>query len=141
LDTPDETEMSPGRIDRTWRSRSGAPLIEQHILPAMGHGTPLKTFGPDGCGVAGPFLLEVGVSSSQEIAKSWGIVQVQAEHAPVEPARAEPIQAPPIWETLAARAAPRPEPLRDRRRKSGRPAVEGIGAVIEKALRGAGLLK
>jgi feruloyl esterase len=141
LDRPDETEMAPGRIDRIWRSAAGAPLVEQHILPALGHGTPLKTFGPDGCGAAGPFLLEVGVSSSREIAQSWGLEPVRREQNHVEPPRAEPLKVPPIWETLAARSAPRAEPRIDPRRKSGRTTGAGIGAVIERTLRSAGLLK
>ncbi|MFD2029203.1 hypothetical protein ACFSKM_00510 [Ancylobacter dichloromethanicus] len=44
-------------------------MIELNTIAAMGHGTPLG----DGLGVPGPYMLEVGISSTREIVKFWGI--------------------------------------------------------------------
>jgi hypothetical protein len=42
----------------------------------MAHGVPLATgSGEQRCGVAGPFLVEVGISSSYHIAKFWGLTK------------------------------------------------------------------
>ena len=49
-------------------------MIESYTISNMAHGTPLATGkGEGGCGAAGPFLLEVGISSSYHIAKFFGI--------------------------------------------------------------------
>jgi len=58
----------------TWTSPQGEPVVEQILLEGLPHGTPLAVGGEDGCGTAGAFLIEAGVSSSLEIARFWGIV-------------------------------------------------------------------
>jgi poly(hydroxyalkanoate) depolymerase family esterase len=57
----------------TWTSTHGEPVVEQILLEGLAHGTPLAVGGVDGCGSAGAFLIEAGVSSSLEIARFWGI--------------------------------------------------------------------
>lgn len=129
-------EMSlDGRSYRVWRSKAGeAPLVELHRIPGMAHGTPLSAGGEEGLGSAGPFLLEVGVSSTLEIARGWGLAGGSASKRPVE------------------RAAPRPSPpaaVRKPLNHAKPPKLSGLardlpgGAadVIAKALRSAGLLK
>ena len=45
----------------------------------MAHGTPLATGeADDECGAAGPFLLEVGISSSYHIAKFFGLTDASS---------------------------------------------------------------
>jgi feruloyl esterase len=76
----------PGAVETTgtvgrsvWLDGRGDPVVERFVIHGLGHGTPLATHGPDGCGAAGPFLLEAGVSSSLQIAKFWGVAdQVRA---------------------------------------------------------------
>ena len=63
----------PGRRCTRWRSARGETVVDLHRIAAMGHGAPLDTAAADGCGTLGPFLLEAGVSSSLEIARSWGL--------------------------------------------------------------------
>lgn len=73
-----QANTSDGRGYQVWHSDDGAAKVERHDVPGMGHGTPLKTSGPHAYGTAGPYLLDVGLSSSFEIAKSWGVAKVEA---------------------------------------------------------------
>jgi len=44
-------------------------VLEINTIAGMGHGTPL-----DGAlGAAGPYMLDVGISSTREIARFWGL--------------------------------------------------------------------
>lgn len=63
-----------GRLYRVWHSSAGVPVVEHHSIARMGHGAPLKSGGIAGCGTEGPYLLENGISSTMEIAASWGVV-------------------------------------------------------------------
>ncbi|WP_353010293.1 hypothetical protein [Mesorhizobium sp. M0977] len=45
-------------------------MIEVNMIAGMGHGTPLG----NGLVAPGPFMLDVGISSTQEIARFWGIL-------------------------------------------------------------------
>jgi poly(hydroxyalkanoate) depolymerase family esterase len=83
-----------------WLDGRGAPVVERFEIQGLGHGTPLATREPDGCGVVGPFLLEAGVSSSFQIAQFWGIADLVHEAAP-KPAHSDPLKA-------SAGAAPKP---------------------------------
>ena len=111
----------PGRRYTRWRSGRGDTVVELHRIAGTGHGAPLDTTAPDGCGRAGPFLLEAGVSSSLEIARSWGLESADALNLRVENAQA---QAPNSLRKLAAETF------------EGHPAK-----VIADALRQAGLLR
>ncbi len=55
---------------QVWTDASGEPVIEVNMITGMGHGTPL-----DGnrLGSPGPFMLDVGISSTHEIARFWKI--------------------------------------------------------------------
>jgi len=102
---------------------NGEPVVEAYSITGMGHGTPIALGADDPadrCGVAGPLMLDVGISSTAIIARSWGLLKTRlAEVAPARP-RPDP----------TAKAAPTPPPKRF-----------DIGAVINKALRAAGLMK
>jgi len=55
---------------QVWVNDKGDELVESYCIPNMAHGTPLATGQADEqCGTSGPFLLEVGISSSYHIAK------------------------------------------------------------------------
>jgi feruloyl esterase len=59
---------------QVWVNAAGDELIESYTIPSMAHGTPLATGAAnDQCGAAGPFLLEVGISSSYHIAKFFDL--------------------------------------------------------------------
>jgi feruloyl esterase len=100
LPTHPGTTDSDGRVERTaWLDGRGEPVVERFVIHGLGHGTPLATLGPEGCGEAGPFLLEAGVSSSLQIAKFWGVAQGVREAAPKPPPKPDvvtPFPRPPL---------------------------------------------
>jgi len=104
---------------RAWCDAQGHALVEEWRIAGMGHGVPIDPV--NGIGAAGPFMLDVGLSSTLEIARGWGLV------APA---------------TEAAHASAPPPPTRpDRARPAPAPEATGIQATIEKALRTAGLVR
>ena len=62
-----------GRRADFWTAPCGGVAVERHRIARMAHGAALKTDGIDGCGAAGPHLIDIGVSSSGEIARGWGL--------------------------------------------------------------------
>lgn len=66
--TPSSQVTVDGYPRQTWFNEAGEELIESYTIIQMAHGTPLASGEADfECGVAGPFLLEVGISSSFHI--------------------------------------------------------------------------
>jgi feruloyl esterase len=116
-----------GAVQRSvWLNGRGDPVVERFVLHGLGHGTPLATGGPDGSGVAGPFLLEAGISSSLQIAKFWGIADPVQEAASTsarpEPkpraASAKPQPRPELVQPFAASPWPNPQPKAGKTLKS-----------------------
>jgi hypothetical protein len=139
---------SPTRLTsaRTCPAESAPSVIETNLVHGLGHGVPLAT-GEDGAvGAAAPFMLEIGVSSTREIAAFWGIK---------EPLRPE---APETAAQPGARRKPKAAPTRTRRPSPHDQSAAGprlgdqvigsvskfvsadVQAVIAKALRSAGLM-
>ena len=57
---------------RIWSDANGNTLIEAVSIIGMAHGVPLATtMGMERCGAAGPFFLDVGISSTHHIARFW----------------------------------------------------------------------
>jgi poly(3-hydroxybutyrate) depolymerase len=48
-----------------------------NMIAGMGHGTPLG----DGLGAPGPYMLDVGISSTREIARFWGLAKTASKSA------------------------------------------------------------
>lgn len=155
--TPSRSETVDGYPRRVWTNGAGEEVIEEYSITGMSHGTPLSTAGENSYGAAGPFLLEVGISSSYHIAKFWGLtghpiaakrelaaaarpeaIAEQAEVAPQTPIQDKPTPA-------AANDAHRPRDHRPRDHKTSDPMASsplaGIGATITKALKAAGLIR
>jgi poly(hydroxyalkanoate) depolymerase family esterase len=123
-----------------WLSEAGEELLESYTISNMAHGTPLGTGESEGaCGAPGPFLLPVGISSSYHIAKFFGIVPYASFSKPSDSSRKDvkPYSAPPErvleGEILSNNELPRSPP------RAKHPV--SIGAVINDALRAAGLIK
>ena len=115
---PEKTE-TVGRLRRqVWHAPGGKPVIEKYSIAGMGHGAPLDTSDDAGRGHAGPFMLDVGISSTYQCAFSWGITGaiVRRRRAPA--------------------AEEGPTALIPPRHRQGE-----VGAVIANALRSAGLMK
>ena len=137
-EAPSETTRVDGHPRRAWHDGSGKLLIEEYRVTGMGHGTPLATAGECGCGRAGAFMLEVGISSTLHSARTWGLLgeqpsRLEATSATVEPAASLPA---PLSLALPTEAAPpslAPFAMPGSRSR--------VGQVIEDALRSAGLMK
>ena len=63
---------------RQWRDEVGELRIEEHLIAGMSHGAPLTSAEGQGIGVAGPFMLDVGISSTLEIARFFGLLSEKA---------------------------------------------------------------
>lgn len=138
---PSQVETIDGQSRRVWRDDHGCAVIEDIRVAGMNHGTPLATRGEDSCGRAGPFMLDVGISSTRHIAGFWGLTSGAAAAAapPGRPSAAAPRLVPEEAEAEAeSEAATRDQPARPA--KTSR-ASAGIGGVIEDALRAAGLMR
>jgi poly(hydroxyalkanoate) depolymerase family esterase len=149
---PNIREVVDGYPREAWIDDSGEAVIESFTVTDMAHGTPLATGAADGnCGAAGPFLLEVGISSSYHIAKFFGLAQPLAQSTEIlatATAHRLPIERPTPAPSLAlsddldqkasgSAAGPTEAPRVDTRVDTG----VDIGAIITKALTAAGLMK
>lgn len=149
--TPDVREMVDGYPRQAWRDDSGEEVIESFTVTHMAHGTPLATGAAEGeCGAAGPFLLDVGISSSYHIAKFFGLAQpldvsavdtlTRVQRSRVQ--RLTPAESRALRDDLdqnaSDSASQQPEAPGDA--PGDAPSVD-IGAIITKALTAAGLMK
>ncbi len=119
-------DISPGRVEdigrhqrKVWTDAHGVDVIELYAIAGMGHGTPLDV--DTGYGASGPFMLDVGISSTVEIARSWGLVPSFEKRRNAKPSTAQPENAAGPFDTGSGRS--------------------GIQKVIEDALRSAGLMR
>lgn len=139
---PSRTELVDGYPRRVWCDATGTELIEEYSITGMGHGTPLDTRGPDGCGASGAYMLEASISSTRHIAGFWGLLGEQPR------AKAPRADEPRHAEQEAARSLPVPRTIRAERIADPAPSApphamgpSGVGKVIEDALRAAGLMR
>lgn len=135
---PTSSETSGRRTRRVWRDASGLPAVEVNIIAGMAHGTPL---GGDELGRAGPFMLDVGISSTREIANLWGIAGSGTQRA------GRPAQQPTSQHNARCLPATIPEMAGQEETVSRQPEPallsdpSGIRKTIEDALRSAGLMR
>lgn len=71
---PNRSAFHNGHRREAWLDAAGEAVVESFSIPGMGHGTPISEHGGEACGAVGAFLLAVGISSSFEIAKGWGLI-------------------------------------------------------------------
>jgi poly(hydroxyalkanoate) depolymerase family esterase len=150
LETAPTECVVDGYRRQVWRA-AGEDVIESYTITGMAHGTPLATGSSDRqCGTAGPFLLEVGISSSHHIATFFGLTGTA--HAAATETRASA-----VGEHERASIVPDDgvEIIPDERveilgpeagtqagsAEPGRPGPLDISAIITKALTSAGLMK
>jgi poly(hydroxyalkanoate) depolymerase family esterase len=125
---PTRSDVVAGHQHRQWCDEAGRPVVEEYRVAGMGHGVPLAASGEDGCGVAGAYMLEAGLSSTCLIAEGWGL----ASAAVVAPAGSGNGPRPAATPTEEPAAAVPP---------SAGARVSPVGQVINDALRAAGLLR
>ncbi len=116
---------------RAWCNHQGEVLVESITVTGMGHGAPIAS----GLGQAAPFILDVGISSTHHIAQSWGLLAQPAGAVLDRPYMT--VERPGLAVLVEQSAGPdRPRPRAAKRTPGFDP-----GAVIQDALRAAGLLR
>jgi feruloyl esterase len=119
-------ETHGGHHLRQWRDEVGELRIEEHLIAGMSHGAPLTSAEGQGVGVAGPFMLDVGISSTLEIARFFGLLTSEAV-----------VGAPVPKPETRARRTPDKAPLESELKT----VVSSVEKTIAEALRKAGLLR
>jgi poly(hydroxyalkanoate) depolymerase family esterase len=158
LAVPSHQAIVDGYPRQVWVNQAGEEVIESYTIPHMMHGTPLATGNRhDECGAEGPFLLEVGISSSYHIAKFFDLTAHGAAAVDHEIVTVDP-QSPQHSRPIVQHRALDGEILEGKilegevlGRQDRQDAAEHIprlsslpvdvGEVIAKALRAAGLMK
>ena len=144
VDAAVREDIVDGVPHRAWKNSAGEDVVEYYAIPRMAHGTPLATGpGERQGGAAGPYMLEAGISSSHHIAKFFGLTDA-APHLVLPETRDAIFAAGPRIEetTTVAPSGTMAQVSAGQMRFSRTPPAPGvnIGAVIEKALRAAGLM-
>jgi poly(hydroxyalkanoate) depolymerase family esterase len=139
--TPSRNDTVDGYPRELWLDGNGEEVIESYAIADMPHGTPLSTGDADAqCGAAGPFLLEAGISSSFHIARFFGLTEAGA--TPVTARTITNVSAERMRESeAAARSAPATDHPPGWASARGTASGIDIGAIINKALTAAGLMK
>jgi poly(hydroxyalkanoate) depolymerase family esterase len=116
---------------QSWHDQSGASVLELNLIEGMGHGAPLDTRR---LGVAGPFMLDVGISSTHEIAQFWNIMAERPDDADLTLGPTREL-------SVEQRQVHFDRSRTDQRGESPERATSGVQKVIEDALRSAGLMR
>ncbi len=120
--SPDIEDRIDGQRHRAWTDANGTVRLELYDIAGMGHGTPIATTGDTASGIAMPYMLDVGISSTWHIAQSWGLLDGEERAiASVTSDRAET----PQWTVPG----------------TGSGQMSSVQATIENALRSAGLMR
>jgi poly(hydroxyalkanoate) depolymerase family esterase len=130
-----------GRLTRqVWCDAAGERMIEINMIDGMGHGTPV---GNDGLGSPGPYMLDVGISSTREIARFWGIA-AKGEGAfkslPSKLADEQPPSRPAASAVIGRKARPSAPGTLHVVADGKSSNASGLQKTIEDALRAAGLM-
>jgi poly(3-hydroxybutyrate) depolymerase len=64
-----------GQHRMSWRDGTGTVVVEHYLFDGMAHGLPIDMKSRATPGMLSPFGLDVGISSTLRIAKSWGILR------------------------------------------------------------------
>jgi feruloyl esterase len=158
-------ETLNGHRRRVWHDAEGEAVMEAYTIAGMPHGAPIDPCGAEGCGVAGPFIHDVGLSSTFLLARSWGLAtgtpaaamtsEAEPERERPAPAVSQPTRPAPrvIKDAILIETTPAPAkaasplvkpPAADS--EEGRPAAEpkpalDLAAILTQSLAAAGLLK
>lgn len=131
---PDSRAVIGRRTQSIWcDSRTGEPVLELNLISGLGHGTPIATKGAEALGIAAPYVLDIGISSTLEIARFWNL-------APATIGDRACIEVPPVSTTARAETAPSEGVAGQVLAALSDKVPADIQAVISKALRAAGLL-
>lgn len=78
LERPSGSASADGVTHRLWLGTDGQRLVEAHGIDRLAHGVPLNPLNGEGdaegrLGQAGPYMLDVGLSSTHAILDFWGL--------------------------------------------------------------------
>jgi feruloyl esterase len=140
---PSLRQSVDGYPREVWVNDAGEEIIEAYRITNLAHGTPLATGKSDyECGAVGPFFIEAGISSSYHIAKFFRItadgIRARARQAGTK--RAPEPRAIDVTRARPEPATPAVDAATETPRAAAPPGFD-VGAVINKALRAAGLIK
>jgi poly(hydroxyalkanoate) depolymerase family esterase len=144
-ETPSYKESIGRHVRRVWTDARGEPLIEAFSIAGMAHGVPLSTTSENSCGAAGAFFLDVGICSTQHIARFWSLDESVIDVPHPAAAVPAPVQIPAARGALV-RAGATPEPAQaslqassaERQERQTHYALDP-NAVIAAAFKAAGL--
>lgn len=140
LDKKPTHSQTAGRLARRiWGDVKEGAAIEVNLITGMGHGTPIG----DGLGSPGPYMLDVGISSTRDIARFWGIEATEpiASGRSISKAPTARSPAPPRPARGKARADLPELTASDQSPRSAPSDATGVKKIIEDALRAAGLMR
>src|SRR3954451_2028904 len=101
---PSRQEIVDGHPRRVWVNAAGEDVVEDYIISGMSHGAPIAiSTGEQRHGAAGPFSLDVGISSSYHMVTFWGLTVPTVEPVPSLPTRAIGV---PVASVAQAAASP-----------------------------------
>lgn len=135
-------ETVNGHSRKTWSDCKGHPQLELYLTKGMGHGVPLAS--DNQLGRTGAYMLNSGISSTARIARSWGLVDDEdvASFETLSADNRAMAEEGDGVQSIVARALEFATKARPGGHKpSDDPAEQGVGKVINDALRRAGLLK
>lgn len=79
--TPAKIAAVHGAVYEGYADANGTILVEKYLVPDANHG--VEVDAAQGCGVAGPWILDKGICSSRLILKFWGLSapEARSEHS------------------------------------------------------------
>lgn len=137
--SPTEVIAVNGFPRRSWRDAQGREVIAEYLIPGMAHGTPLDT--NSGIGQAAAFMLDVGICSTQEITRFWGLDQEAGPDREEARSLSRPAPSLPAISVPARPARRSAQRLAQEKAPARGAAGSAVGKIIEDALRAAGLMK
>jgi len=119
---PMSEQTIDGHPRQLWWNADGETVIESYTIADMAHGAPLSRAE---AGVAGPFMIEAGISSSDHIVRFFGLTDTPSEMPEIK-------RSVPLFRVL--RKATRPRRIRAVR--AWRTARTKLGRMLSAAGRG-----
>lgn len=136
---PTHSKTDGANARQSWCDASGTVVLEINMIAGMGHGTPIDK---SVYGAPGPYMLDVGVSSTREMAQFFGIADgATSAHAGSNGDKVIDAPRPIGSRSKAGRVTSARSPELSETPDLESPPVSGVQRTIEDALRAAGLMR
>lgn len=84
---PTARQTVDGAARRVWRDARGRDVVEIYRVPGLDHAVPIRAGDGHGrYGAVGPFMADVGISSTWHIARFWGLTKAHQRQSVFRPA-------------------------------------------------------